>query len=121
LPASFPTIALGDGAEPFVMPRLGETVFIGGYPGIGADTLTFTQGVVSGQVGTDLIKTSALIDSGTSGGAAFDQRGRYIGVATAAVKGDIGGSLGYLISAAVVDRFLEDYYGAKGAATVPAT
>lgn len=110
LPDRFHAITLGDRSARFVLPLLGATVFIGGYPGIGADTLTFTQGVVSGQVGADLIKTSALIDSGTSGGAVFDLRGRFIGVATAAVPGDIGGSLGYIVSAGVVDGFLEDYY-----------
>ncbi len=114
LPAVFPAITLGDRALSFVSPLLGETVFIGGYPGIGAETLTFTQGVVSGHVGPDLIKTSALIDSGTSGGAVFDLRGRYIGVATAAVSGDIGGSLGFIVSAGVVDGFLDQYYAGTG-------
>ena len=66
--------------------------------------------MVSGRVGDGLIKTSALIDSGTSGGAAFNADGRFIGVPTAAVRGDIGGSLGYLIGADVVDRFLQDFY-----------
>jgi S1-C subfamily serine protease len=51
-----------------------------------------------------------LIDSGTSGGAAFDADGNYIGVPTAAVSGDIGGSLGYLIGADIVDKFLIDYF-----------
>lgn len=110
LPDSFPFISLARAGGSFVTPSLGETIFIGGYPGIGADTFTFTQGVVSGHVGSNLIKTSALIDSGTSGGAAFDSRGRYLGVPTAAVAGDIGGSLGYLISASVVDSFLKEYY-----------
>jgi S1-C subfamily serine protease len=113
LPEKFPAITLGDRGAGFVTPLLGATVFIGGYPGIGADTLTFTQGVVSGQVGEHLIKTSALIDSGTSGGAVFDLHGRYIGVATAAVAGEIGGSLGYIVSAGVVDSFLDDYYAGK--------
>ncbi|MBN1585759.1 trypsin-like peptidase domain-containing protein [Candidatus Uhrbacteria bacterium] len=90
--------------------KLGDAVFIGGYPGVGAETFTFTEGVVSGRVGDGLIKTSALIDSGTSGGAAFDANGLFIGVPTAAIRGKIGGSLGYLIGADVVDRFLSDFY-----------
>jgi len=106
----FPMIPMEKAAKSSVDLNLGDTIFIGGYPSIGADTFTFTEGVVSGRVGTDLIKTSALIDSGTSGGAAFDSTGQYVGVPTAAVRGEIGGSLGYLISAEVVDRFLVDFY-----------
>jgi S1-C subfamily serine protease len=90
--------------------KLGDTIYIGGYPGLGAETFTFTQGVVSGRVGDGLIKTSALIDAGTSGGAAFDAQGQFIGVPTAAVQGEIGGTLGYLIAADVVDRFLADFF-----------
>jgi S1-C subfamily serine protease len=92
---------------------LGDVVYIAGYPGVGAQTFTFTQGVVSGRVGSDLIKTSALVDSGTSGGAAFDGYGNFIGIPTAAARGDIGGSLGYLIGADIVDRFLGDFYAGR--------
>ena len=110
LPEAFPVMDLNGSRDASKALRLGDQVFIAGYPGIGAETFTFTQGVVSGRVGKKLIKTSALIDSGTSGGAAFDQRGRYIGTPTAAAAGDIGGSLGYLIAADIVDDFLGEFY-----------
>lgn len=113
MPKEFPAIALADAKEASLALGLGDPIYIGGYPGIGAETFTFTQGVVSGRVGDDLIKTSALIDSGTSGGAAFDANGRYVGVPTAAAKGEIGGSLGYLIGANVIDGFLADYAAGK--------
>jgi len=113
LPESFSHIAM-EGILPAVRGlQLGDAVYIAGYPGVGAQTFTFTQGVVSGRVGSDLIKTSALVDSGTSGGAAFDMHGNFIGLPTAAARGDIGGSLGYLIAADVVDAFLGDYYAGK--------
>lgn len=89
--------------------KIGDPVYIGGYPSVGADTLTMTQGVVAGRVGDDLIKTSAYLDSGASGGAAFDSRGRFIGVPAAAARGEIGGSLGYLIGGPAVQAFLDDY------------
>jgi S1-C subfamily serine protease len=89
--------------------KIGDPVYIGGYPSVGADTLTMTQGVVAGRVGADLIKTSAYVDSGASGGAAFDSRGRFIGVPAAAARGEIGGSLGYLIGGPAVQSFLDDY------------
>lgn len=113
LPAEFPFLSLTDATRASTDLSLGDPIYIGGYPGIGADTFTFTQGVVSGRVGDDLIKTSALIDSGTSGGAAFDSGGIYVGVPTAAAKGEIGGSLGYLIGANVIDRFIADYLAGK--------
>lgn len=110
---SFKAIEIMDNAVRAKDLRLGDSLFIGGYPGIGADTFTFTQGVMSGLVGHNLVKTSALIDSGTSGGAVFDARGRYVGVPTAAVRGEIGGSLGYLISSDAVDTFITEYYEGK--------
>ena len=110
LPAEFQSISLADSAGVSLGLALGDAIFIGGYPGVGADTFTFTQGVVSGRVGPELIKTSAFIDTGTSGGAAFNSLGQYVGVPTAAAKGEIGGSLGYLIGADIVDGFLKDYY-----------
>ncbi len=115
LPAEFPAISLKTASDTAKGLALGDSVFIAGYPGVGAETFTFTQGVVSGRVGDELIKTSALIDSGTSGGAAFDRTGVYIGVPTAAARGEIGGSLGYLIGADVVDQFLTDYYARRAA------
>jgi S1-C subfamily serine protease len=113
LPAEFPFLSLQDATKASDGLSLGDPIYIGGYPGIGADTFTFTQGVVSGRVGDELIKTSALIDSGTSGGAAFDSGGTYVGVPTAAAKGEIGGSLGYLIGANVIDRFIADFLAGK--------
>lgn len=119
VPDDFPAISLTEAKEASLDLNLGDPIYIGGYPGIGAETFTFTQGVVSGRVGNGLIKTSALIDSGTSGGAAFDANGRYVGVPTAAAKGDIGGSLGYLIGANVIDAFLVDYAVGKNALPPP--
>jgi S1-C subfamily serine protease len=110
VPSTFPALDLQAAAATRRL-SLGDEVFIAGYPGIGGETFTFTEGVVSGRLGAELVKTSALIDSGTSGGAAFDSTGTFIGVPTAAARGEIGGSLGYLIDAEVVDGFLAEYFG----------
>lgn len=93
--------------------RLGDPVYIGGYPSVGADTLTMTEGVVAGRVGEHVVKTSAFIDAGASGGAVFDSQGHYVGVPTAAARGEIGGSLGYIIGADTVEQFLDDYRAGK--------
>ncbi len=113
LPTVFPALSLTGSATRAADIQLGDAVYIAGYPDVGADTFTFTQGVVSGRLGPDFIKTSALVDSGASGGAGVDGNGRFIGVPTAAAKGEIGGSLGYLISAETVDTFMSDFYGRK--------
>lgn len=113
LPSSFPSMSLVNAAQASTQLRLGDMVFIAGYPGVGSETFTLTQGIVSGRVGSDYIKTSAFVDSGASGGAAFDGSGQFVGIPTAAAKGEVGGSLGYLIGADVVDKFMADYYAGK--------
>jgi S1-C subfamily serine protease len=92
LPSSFPALAVGDsdGVE------IGDDLRILGYPEIGGDTITFTNGSVSGftaQVGIGdraLIKTDATIAGGNSGGAAIDSEGRLIGIPTKARASENG-------------------------------
>ncbi len=68
--------------------ELGDLVQILGYPGIGGETITFTEGVVSGftrepgVAGRAYIKTDATIAGGNSGGLAANLDGRIIGVPT---------------------------------------
>ena len=109
LPKTFAALDLAGAKDASLALNIGDPVFIGGYPGLGAETFTFTSGVVSGRVGNELIKTSALIDSGASGGAVFNADGAYVGIPTAAARGEIGGSLGYLIGANVVNDFMAEY------------
>ena len=86
----FPVVPLGDseGIE------IGDNVRILGYPGIGGDTITFTNGVVSGFTsdrsvdGRAWIKTDATIAGGNSGGLAVDASGRLVGVPTIVGSGE---------------------------------
>ena len=87
VPASFefPAVPVGDSNG--LIP--GDPLTVVGYPGISGATITFTTGIVSGWLGEDLIaggkqwiKTDAKIARGNSGGAAFDERGRLVGVPT---------------------------------------
>src|SRR3990172_273808 len=81
---TFPFVATGnsDAVE------IGDEVRILGYPGIGGETITFTDGVVSGFTaersvgGRAWIKTDATIAGGHSRGAAVDASGKLIGVPT---------------------------------------
>jgi serine protease Do len=79
-----PTVELGDSSDV----EIGDHIRILGYPGIGGETITFTDGVVSGFTserglsGRAWIKTDATIAGGNSGGMAVNDRGELIGVPT---------------------------------------
>ena len=82
--ARFPFVPLGDSDEL----GLGDKVHIFSYPAIGGDSLTYTEGVVSGFLqedgvnGVAWIKTDAVISGGSSGGTAINDAGELIGVPT---------------------------------------
>ncbi len=81
---SLTSVPLGDSD----LLELGDVLDILGYPGIGGETITFTEGVVSGFTrergveGRAYIKTDATIAGGNSGGLAANQQGEIIGVPT---------------------------------------
>jgi len=85
----FPTVDVGDSNEI----EMGDHVRILGYPGIGGETITFTDGVVSGFTseralsGRAWIKTDATIAGGNSGGMSVNDQGQLIGVPTIAASG----------------------------------
>lgn len=79
-----PAVALGDSDAL----ELGGELTILGYPGIGGDTITLTDGKVGGftaEAGVGqraFIKTSATISGGNSGGLAVNENDELIGVPT---------------------------------------
>jgi S1-C subfamily serine protease len=89
---NFPFVELGDSNQIHV----GDHVNIFGFPGIGGDTITFTEGSVSGFTSEDQlgdrawIKTDATIAGGNSGGLGSDDNARIIGVPTLASSGTGG-------------------------------
>lgn len=101
LPSSFPFLDMGHSSV--LSP--GDYIAIAGYPGIGADTFTFTEGTVSGKVGEFVIKTDSKIDSGNSGGAALNSDKQLIGVPTWTISGQAE-SLGYVIG---IDQVIQWY------------
>jgi S1-C subfamily serine protease len=84
-----PFVQLGDSDAV----AIGEGLKILGYPGIGGDTITFTEGVVSGFTsernveGRAWIKTDATIAGGNSGGMAANAEGELVGIPTQASSG----------------------------------
>lgn len=91
-PSALPFLELGNSDSL----RLGDRLYIFGYPGVGGETITFTSGSVSGfesasLAGTSrrvIIKTDAEIASGNSGGTAVDPQGRLVAIPTA-VNSDV--------------------------------
>lgn len=84
-----PFVTLGDSNTV----EIGDDLRILGYPGIGGDTITFTEGAVSGftlersVAGRAWIKTDATIAGGNSGGLGANARGELIGVPTIVTSG----------------------------------
>jgi len=79
-----PYCELGDSDELQVL----DNLYIFGYPGIGGDTVTVTQGVVGGFTAEEgvgnraWIKTATTIAGGNSGGTAVNDDGELVGVPT---------------------------------------
>jgi len=68
------------------LPKLGDKLTILGYPGIGGSTITLTSGDFSGvdkSESYDYLKTTANMNPGVSGGAAFNAKGELVGIPTA--------------------------------------
>lgn len=79
---NLPYVEIGDSDSVHV----GDDLNIFGFPAIGGNTITFTQGIISGFASEDQlgdrawIKTDTTISGGNSGGLAADNNGRIIGV-----------------------------------------
>jgi len=94
-----PALAYGSSDEL----SLGQRIRIFGYPGYGSETITVTEGAVSGFVAEDLgaglerfwVKTDCDISFGNSGGTAVTERGLFVGIPTAGM-GSAMETLGYL-------------------------
>jgi S1-C subfamily serine protease len=83
-PLDLPYLPLGDSDAL----NLGDAIHIFGFPAIGAGSLTYTSGVVSGFLfeeeidGTAWINTDAVTSGGNSGGSAINSAAELIGVPT---------------------------------------
>ena len=72
--------------------NIGDELDVIGFPGIGGDTVTYTEGTVAGFLDEDRngifewIKTDAEVNHGNSGGLAVNDQGLMVGVPTAGVS-----------------------------------
>ncbi|XWS60698.1 hypothetical protein CRYUN_Cryun07bG0057900 [Craigia yunnanensis] len=96
------------------LPALQDAVTVVGYP-IGGDTISVTSGVVSRieilsyvHGSTELLglQIDAAINSGNSGGPAFNDKGNYVGIA---FQHEDVENIGYVILTPVIQHFIRDY------------
>lgn len=82
--------------------QFGNKVEAIGFPSIGGSTITYTSGDFSGfgsnSDGTqNYIKSTAQLEHGNSGGAAYNSKGEFIGIPTMVVVGTLN-SLSYILT-----------------------
>lgn len=99
------------------LPALQDAVTVVGYP-IGGDTISVTSGVVSRieilsyvHGSTELLglQIDAAINSGNSGGPAFNDKGKCVGIAFQSLKHEDAENIGYVIPTPVIQHFIHDY------------
>ncbi|KAL5544254.1 hypothetical protein UlMin_008038 [Ulmus minor] len=99
------------------LPALQDAVTVVGYP-IGGDTISVTSGVVSrieilsyAHGSTELLglQIDAAINSGNSGGPAFNDKGNCVGIAFQSLKHEDVENIGYVIPTPVIMHFIQDY------------
>ncbi|KAL3529564.1 hypothetical protein ACH5RR_008886 [Cinchona calisaya] len=99
------------------LPALQDAVTVVGYP-IGGDTISVTSGVVSRieilsyvHGSTELLglQIDAAINSGNSGGPAFNGKGNCVGIAFQSLKHEDVENIGYVIPTPVIMHFIKDY------------
>ncbi len=90
-------------------PNAGDSVIARGYPWVGANTITETQGIVSGTYlynNNTYIKTDTLIAGGNSGGPLI-RDGKMVGVNTFLIGGSADPALGYSLSIKEAQSFIQ--------------
>ncbi|MEA3464174.1 MAG: S1C family serine protease [Patescibacteria group bacterium] len=95
--------------------QFGDKIEVIGFPSIGGSTITYTSGDFSGfgsnSDGTqNYIKTTAMLEHGNSGGAAYSSDGLFIGIPTMAMAGTLN-SLSYILSVNSIKNWLYSVLG----------
>lgn len=95
--------------------ELGSKIEVIGYPSIGGSTITYTSGDFSGfgskSDGTqNYLKTTAILEHGNSGGAAYNSKGQFIGIPTMVISGTIN-QLAYILSVNSIKNWLSGVLG----------
>jgi Trypsin-like peptidase domain len=83
--------------------RIGAPVFMYGYPGIGGENITRTEGNIAGYE-EPYYKIDGAIDHGNSGGGAFNRYGELLGIPTRVASDNA--VIGYMIPTRTVRDFI---------------
>jgi len=108
----FPYLQIGDDSRL----RIGDSLSFAGFPSIGGSgsrrSVTFSRGTVAGFVRTHfgrIVKTDGEINSGSSGGPAFDESGKIIGLSTSVI-GRGHGQLAYIHPVSLIPEEWKQLY-----------
>lgn len=104
------------------LPSIRDEVSIVGYPGASLTyNVTVTNGKITGyetyyyedsyDTFVYSMETDAIINSGNSGGAAFDENDRFIGIPAAGSTMGEGGQYGYIIAVTIINEWLDMLVG----------
>jgi len=101
------------------LPHRQDGVVVYGYPK-GGDEISTTQGIVSrieqrmyshSYMNHIMIQIDAPVNSGNSGGPAFDENGKIVGIAIQGLSNSQ--SIGYLVPVEVIQHFFDDIKDGK--------
>jgi len=103
---------------------IGDKLSILGFPGLGGETITASQGIVSGFVvnngEVDYLKTDSTLISGNSGGLAIDENGDFLGMPSAYLSGNNGeANIGLIISRDFLSSWFTEIRTKVGEPTTP--
>jgi Trypsin-like peptidase domain len=106
----------------------GDQLYVLGYPGLGGNTLTLSQGLVSGFLDEDndgvqeWIKTDAEINQGNSGGLATNPQWEFIGVPSVAVTDEaVSGKISRIRTGNVALQYYESVLLRQNRQAAPAS
>lgn len=104
---TLPTYSVGDSDALLV----GDEVAVIGFPSLGGNSVTYTEGTISGfDQSAPWIKTDSEINPGNSGGSAIDVDGNLIGIPTQIMtSGDASmqGKIGFIRPVAAADEIID--------------
>lgn len=108
---TLPAYEVGDSDELII----GDQIAVIGFPGLGGNSVTYTEGSISGfEAAAQWIKTDTEINPGNSGGSAIDSDGKLIGVPSAGRTSrgsDMQGKIGLIRPIAAAVAITEDIGG----------
>lgn len=95
------------------LPNAAENIYVAGFPSIGGNTITISQGIVSGyendpEGAISALKTDSNLIHGMSGGIAVDSTGAFVGIPSGNFTNYSDDRVGHVIVASVAQSFLAD-------------